>query len=142
MTGCLIAAVVQVELRQGRQECLPYQSQRLRKRRARMPAATTAMMAVPHVSYQTRHGFCGIIGCPTLQPNALPNSGKFCTDPLVRYLPGEWGLVFAESSDASGLLFSHQTCPKPMKKRCAGVNPSFLAFTSSPFFFMSFISAA
>src|SRR5947209_6273131 len=107
-----------------------------------MPAVISAEMAVPHDCYQTRQGFCGIIGCPTLQPKALPNSGKFCTDPLVRYLPGECGLVFADSSEASGLLFSHQTCPKPRKKRCEGVNPSFLAFTSAFFFFMSFISAA
>jgi len=45
--------------------------------------------------YQTRQEFTGYMGCPFVQPNALPNSSKFCTDPLVRQRPGEWGSVSA-----------------------------------------------
>jgi hypothetical protein len=34
-------------------------------------------------TYQTRQAFTGIIGWPTLHPKACPNSGIFCTTPLI-----------------------------------------------------------
>jgi len=40
-------------------------------------------------SYQTRQAFAGIIGCPVLHPKAWPNSGMFCTTPLMRNSLGE-----------------------------------------------------
>src|SRR5579864_926513 len=46
--------------------------------------------SVLKTNYQTRHTFCGIIGWPTLQPKAWPNSGMFCTTPLTRNSRGEW----------------------------------------------------
>src|SRR5580692_4267184 len=46
-------------------------------------------------SYQTRQEFSGYMGWPLLHPKALPNSSKFCTEPLVRHLPGECGSVSA-----------------------------------------------
>src|SRR5438874_10977640 len=72
-------------------------------------------------AYQTRQAFSGIIGCPTLQPNALPNSGKFCTLPLMRHLPELCGSVLASTRDVASRTFSHHTCAKPMKYRCSGV---------------------
>jgi hypothetical protein len=39
--------------------------------------------------YQTRQEFAGTMGWPFVQPNALPNSSKFCTVPLTRQRPGE-----------------------------------------------------
>jgi hypothetical protein len=39
--------------------------------------------------YQTRQEFAGYMGWPLVQPNALPNPSKFCTEPLTRHLPGE-----------------------------------------------------
>ena len=46
-------------------------------------------------SYQTRQAFSGYIGWPLWQPKALAKPSKFCTLPLVRHLPGEWGSVKA-----------------------------------------------
>ena len=46
-------------------------------------------------TYQTRQDFAGTIGWPCLQPKALPNASKFCTEPLTRQRPGEWGSVSA-----------------------------------------------
>ena len=46
--------------------------------------------------YQTRQEFAGTIGLPLAQPKALPNSSKFCTEPLTRQRPGEWGSVSAD----------------------------------------------
>ena len=43
------------------------------------------VLAVTYSLYQTRQLFAGIIGWPTLQLNALPNSSKFCTLPFVRH---------------------------------------------------------
>ena len=43
-------------------------------------------------TYQTRQLLAGYMGVPTLQPNALPNSEKFCTVPSVRHLPGLCGV--------------------------------------------------
>src|ERR1700736_6123371 len=71
--------------------------------------------------YQTRHEFSGIIGWPTLQPNALPNSSKFCTVPLVRHSPVLCGSVFASTRAFCSVWFWHHTCPNVMKNRCAGV---------------------
>src|SRR5208283_2212195 len=45
--------------------------------------------------YQTRQELAGYIGWPLVQPKALPNSSKFCTEPLTRQRPGEWGSVSA-----------------------------------------------
>ena len=39
--------------------------------------------------YQTRQALVGIMGWPTLQPKALPNSSKFWTVPLTRHSPVE-----------------------------------------------------
>ena len=65
--------------------------------------------------HHTRQAFTGIIGCPTLQPNALPNSGKFCTEPLMRHSPELCGSVFASTRALASRVFSHQTWPKAMK---------------------------
>src|SRR5277367_1869328 len=80
-------------------------------------------------TYQTRHEFVGIIGWPTLQPNALPNSSKFCTVPFVLHSPVLCGSVFASTRAFCSVWFWHHTCPNVMKNRCAGVYPSFSPFT-------------
>lgn len=43
--------------------------------------------------YHTLHGFCGLMGEPTGQLNAAPNSSKEETEPNTRNLPGECSLV-------------------------------------------------
>ena len=40
-------------------------------------------------AYHTRQEFVGYMGWPSLHPNALPNSSKFCTVPFTRHSPGE-----------------------------------------------------
>ena len=58
------------------------------RKKARIEArAFFASQKITTQNYQTRHEFSGIIGWPTLQPNALPNSSKFCTVPFVRHSP-------------------------------------------------------
>src|SRR6201996_6213197 len=74
--------------------------------------------------HHTRQAFSGYIGEPFLQPKAFPNSSKFCTVPFTRNLPGECGSTFTIMREYSGRRLSHQICPKPIKKRCAGVKPS------------------
>jgi hypothetical protein len=49
----------------------------------------TARLRGSRLNYHTRQDFSGYIGCPLVQPKALPNSSKFCTDPFTRHLPGE-----------------------------------------------------
>ena len=44
------------------------------------------------VSYQTRQDSPGTWVGPWWQLKALPNSSKFCTEPLARHLPGECGI--------------------------------------------------
>ena len=65
--------------------------------------------------YQTRQELAGYIGCPLLQPKALPNSSKFWTLPLVRQRPGEWGSVRAIWRAEASVWFWHQTWAKPRK---------------------------
>ena len=67
------------------------------------------------LTHQTRQAFSGIIGWPTLQPKALPNSGKFSTVPFTRHWPELCGSVFASTRELASRTFSHQTCAKPMK---------------------------
>ena len=57
------------------------------------------------VLYQVRQTFAGIIGCPVLQLNALPNSSKFCTVPFVRHSPELCGSVFARTRAACSVMF-------------------------------------
>jgi hypothetical protein len=49
----------------------------------------TALLDLEKTTYQTRQEFVGYIGWPLVQPNALPNSSKFCTVPFTRQRPGE-----------------------------------------------------
>ena len=72
-------------------------------------------------TYQTRQLLSGVMGEPALQLKALPNSSKFCTVPSVRHFPELWGSVLARTRATCSVRFSHQTWPKLMKKRCAGV---------------------
>jgi hypothetical protein len=56
----------------------------------------SSLMFYPHLSvsdYQTRQAFAGIMGCPTLQPKAVPNSDMFWTTPFTRNWRGECGSV-------------------------------------------------
>ena len=41
-----------------------------------------------NIDYQTRELFSGLIGSPTLQPKAFPNSGMFWTTPFTRNFSG------------------------------------------------------
>jgi hypothetical protein len=59
--------------------------------------------------YQTWQALALTIFWPALQPNALAKSGLFCSVPFVRYSPGEWGSVLANSRELSGVAFWHQT---------------------------------
>ena len=60
-------------------------------------------------TYQVRQPpLAGIIGWPTLHPNALPNSSKFCTEPLVLHFPGLCGSVLADTRADCSVRFSHQ----------------------------------
>ena len=70
-------------------------------------------------AHQVRQTLAGIMGWPTLQPKALPNSSKFCTVPLTRHLPGECGSVLASTRGAL-LAWRSRTRPgrSEMKKRC------------------------
>ena len=66
----------------------------------------------------------GIIGCPTLQPNALPNSSKFCTVPLTRHSPEECGSVLASTRADCSVAFWHHTWPERNEEalcRCVAV---------------------
>ena len=65
--------------------------------------------------YQTRQEFAGYIGWPLVQPKALPNWSKFCTVPLTRQRPGEWGSTSADWRAACSVWFWHHTCAKPRK---------------------------
>ena len=76
-------------------------------------------------SYQTLQTGSLTIGWPALHPNAAANSGMLVTMPLTRALPGECGLVTAETRRFSGRWFSQAHCAMPMKKRWSGVKPSF-----------------
>src|SRR5664280_2072674 len=71
-------------------------------------------------------------GRPALALKASANSGILTTTPLIRYLPGECGLVTAIRRRFSGRLFSDAHCAKPTKKRCSGVRPS-LTSSFTPF---------
>ncbi len=65
--------------------------------------------------YHTRQEFSGTMGCPLVQPKALPNSSKFCTVPLTRQRPGECGSVSARCRADCSVWFSHHTCANPRK---------------------------
>jgi len=65
--------------------------------------------------YHTRQEFSGYMGCPFLQPNAFPNSSKFCTEPFTRQRPGECGSVSASCRETASVWFWHHTWAKPMK---------------------------
>src|ERR1017187_6919426 len=52
--------------------------------RRHIPASECSSPTTCNFFHHTRHALTGIIGWPTLQPNALPNSGKFSTAPLIR----------------------------------------------------------
>ena len=75
--------------------------------------------AVPGV-YHTLQECAGIIGWPTLQPNALPKASKFCTTPLTRHSPGECGSVFTRTRASIGAVLAPDL-GEEMKNRCAGV---------------------
>src|ERR1035438_1610803 len=89
----------------------------------------------PHLcTYQTLQIFSGGFARAALPLHlkASANSGIFTTTPLIRYLPGECGLVTAIRRRFSGRLFSDAHCAKPTKKRCSGVRPS-LTSSLTPF---------
>jgi hypothetical protein len=90
-------------------------------RRKRERAGSVASGSFDARDYQTRQEFSGYMGWPLLHPKALPNSSKFCTEPLVRHLPGECGSVSANWRADCSVEFWHHTCAKPMKKRCDSV---------------------
>ncbi len=92
--------------RKRRGACVPYLA---RPHRARYGNPRMAS------SYQTRQDFAGNIGWPLVQPNALPNSSKFCTEPLTRQRPGECGSVSADWRADCSVWFWHHTCAKPRK---------------------------
>ena len=52
--------------------------------------------------YHTRQTFSGIMGWPTLQPKASPNSGMFWTTPFTRNCRGECGSVCTCRRNCSG----------------------------------------
>ena len=66
------------------------------------------------ISYQTLQAFTGI-GWPCLQPKALPNSGKFCTLPMMRHSPELCVSVLANTRAVASRVFSHHTWAKQMK---------------------------
>src|SRR5260221_10881995 len=87
------------------------------------PALGTQHSALdPH---HTWHSFAPrTIGALSLQSKAFWNCGRSETMPLMRYLPGEWGLVRALTRRFSLRWFSQAHWAKPMKKRWSGVKPS------------------
>src|ERR1039458_2007793 len=66
--------------------------------------------------YHTRQEFTGYIGCPCLQPKALPKASKFWTEPLTRHFPGEWGSTRADCLADCSVWFWHHTWAKPIKR--------------------------
>ena len=66
-------------------------------------------------AYHTRQEFAGYMGWPLVQPKALPNSSKFCTEPLTRQRPGEWGSTSADWREDCSVWFWHHTSAKPRK---------------------------
>src|SRR5205807_9630451 len=56
--------------------------------------------------YHTRQAFSLTMGAPALQEKARANCGRSATMPLMRYLPGECGLVSALTRRFSGRWFS------------------------------------
>src|SRR5262249_15837694 len=71
--------------------------------------------------YQTRRTVGGAIGVRILQAKAARNGSMFITTPLTRYLPVEWGSVFAASLAWASVRLTHQDCAYLKKKRCAAV---------------------
>src|SRR5439155_14455236 len=87
------------------------------------------------IAHHTLHAFSRTIGAFWPQWKARWNSGMFETMPLMRYLPGECGLVMAFARRFSGVWALQAHCANPMKKRWSGVKPSigWLSFASAAF---------
>src|SRR5208283_270648 len=61
----------------------------------------------PGQGYQTRQDVAGYMGWPLVQPKALPNWSKFCTEPFTRQRPGEWGSTSAAWRADCSVWFWH-----------------------------------
>ena len=79
------------------------------------PWPGAAMAPKPGDCHQTRQELTGTIGWPFAQPNALPNSSKFSTEPFTRQRPGEWESISANRRAVSSVWFWHHTWAKPRK---------------------------
>jgi hypothetical protein len=93
---CSMKTTVDATRNQGphRRKILSAKSQHLAASTAACPCKQ-GLFDSRSVNYQTRQLLTGIIGWPTLQPNALPNSSKFCTVPFTLHSPVLCGSVFA-----------------------------------------------
>src|SRR5436305_8622232 len=86
--------------------------------------AQHSSLSTLHEDHQILQIFLFTIGALSPHLKAFLNSGRFETTPLMRYLPGECGLVIAFTRRFSGRSFSQAHCARPMKNRWSGVKPS------------------
>jgi mono/diheme cytochrome c family protein len=77
---------------------------------ARAPILSSDSCLLASSPHHTLQGSADTIGSPTLQEKASWNSGIFCSTPLARNSPGEWGFVTASMRAASSVVLSHQIC--------------------------------
>jgi len=87
--------------RLSRHRAIPARRHGRRNRRGRVGECSS--IGQVEVFYHTRHDFAGAIGEPSLQLNALRNSGIFVTAPLTRFAAGECGSVSARCRKLSGV---------------------------------------